>query len=154
MTGCFPKDRFTIGLDAKTVTCPAGVIVPIRAATGRQAGTARFGAACRTCPLAARCTGTNEGRTITIGPHEARLAAARIRQAEPAWRADYRATRPKVERKIGHLMRRRHGGRRARVRGLVKVAADFALLAAAVNLARLGVLGAAHRNGAWAAGAD
>ena len=48
-------------------------------------------------------------------------------------------------------MRRRHGGRRARVRGLVKVAADFALLAAAVNLARLGVLGVAHRNGAWAA---
>ncbi len=59
--------------------------------------------------------------------------------------------RPKVERKIGHLMRRRHGGRRARVRGQLKVAADFALLAAAVNLARLGILGAAHRNGAWAA---
>ena len=48
-------------------------------------------------------------------------------------------------------MRRRHGGRRARVRGLVKVAADFALLAAAVNLARLGVLGVAYRNGTWAA---
>jgi IS5 family transposase len=48
-------------------------------------------------------------------------------------------------------MRRRHGGRRARVRGLAKVAADFALLAAAVNLARLGVLGVTHRNGAWAA---
>jgi len=70
----------------------------------------------------------------------------------PAWKADYRATRPKVERKISHLMRRRHGGRRARVRGLVKTAADFTLLAAAVNLARLGVLGAAYRNGAWAAG--
>ena len=39
-------------------------------------------------------------------------------------------------------MRRRHGGRRARVRGKPKVAADFSLLAAAVNLARLGVLGA------------
>ena len=38
-------------------------------------------------------------------------------------------------------MRRRHGGRRARVRGQVKVAADFDLLAAAVNLARLAVLG-------------
>jgi hypothetical protein len=150
--GCFPKDRFTIGLGTKTVTCPAGVTVPIRAATGRHAGTARFTAACRTCPLAAQCTTAKEGRTITIGPHEARLAGARIRQADLAWRADYRATRPKVERKIGHLMRRRHGGRRARVRGLVKVAADFALLAAAVNLARLAVLGAVHRNGAWAAG--
>ncbi len=151
--GCFPKDRFTIDLGDKTVTCPAGVTVPIRAAgRKRHAGTARFGASCRTCPLASQCTTAKEGRTITIGPHEARLAAARIRQADPAWKADYRATRPKVERKIGHLMRRRHGGRRARVRGQARVAADFALLAAAVNLARLGVLGVACRNGAWAAG--
>jgi hypothetical protein len=149
--GHFPKDRFTIDLDGKTVTCPAGVTVPIRAATGRHAGTARFAAACRTCPLAAQCTTASQGRTITIGPHEARLATARQAQADPAWKADYRATRPKVERKIGHLMRRRHGGRRARVRGLVKVTADFALLAAAVNLARLGVLGLTYRNGAWAA---
>jgi hypothetical protein len=150
--GCFPKDRFTIDLDGKTVTCPAGVTVPIRPATGRHAGTARFAAACRTCPLAAQCTTAKEGRTITIGPHEARLAAARARQADPDWKADYRATRPKVERKIAHLMRRRHGGRRARVRGLRKVTADFALLAAAVNLARLAVLGVACRNGDWAAG--
>ena len=148
--GCFPKDCFTIDLDGKTVTCPAGVTVPIRPATGRHAGTARFGAACRTCPLAARCTTAAGGRTITIGPHEAQLAAARTRQQDPAWKADYRATRPKVERKIAHLMRRRHGGRRARVRGLPKVAADFALLAAAVNLARLAVVGGACRNGTWA----
>ena len=45
-----------------------------------------------------------------------------------------------MERKLAHLVRRRHGGRRVRVRGLAKVAADFNLLAAAVNLARLGVL--------------
>ncbi len=44
-----------------------------------------------------------------------------------------------MERKIGHLMRRRHGGQRARVRGQTKVAADLSLLAAAVNLARFGV---------------
>ncbi|MGH3123741.1 MAG: IS1182 family transposase, partial [Streptosporangiaceae bacterium] len=149
--GCFPKDRFIIDLDSRTVTCPAGVTVPIRPATGRLAGTARFGAACRTCPLAAQCTASKDGRTITIGHHEARLAAARLNQKDPAWRADYKATRPKVERKIGHLMRRRHGGRRARVRGQLKVAADFTLLAAAVNIARLGVLGVAYRNGAWVA---
>ncbi|MGH9206763.1 MAG: transposase, partial [Acidimicrobiales bacterium] len=53
----------------------------------------------------------------------------------------YRATRPKVERKLAHLMRRKHGGRRARVRGTVKVNADFSLLAAATNLARLAVIG-------------
>jgi Transposase DDE domain len=103
------------------VTCPAGVTAPIRpSGHKRHAGAARFGASCRACPLAGQCTTARQGRTITIGPHEARLAAARIRQADPAWKADYTATRPKVERKIGHLMRRRHGGRRARVRGQLK----------------------------------
>jgi len=141
--GHFPKDRFAIDLDAMAVTCPAGVTAAVKAARpgGRHAGTARFGAACRSCPLAAQCTAAADGRTITIGPYEARLAAARQAQASPHWRAGYKATRPKVERKIGHLMRRRHGGRRARVRGQPKVAADFALLAAAINLARLAVLG-------------
>ena len=148
--GHFPKDRFGIDLHAGTVTCPAGITAAIRARSGRHAGAASFGAACRTCPLAAQCTNAPYGRTITIGPHEARLAAARIRQADPAWKAGYRATRPKVERKIGHLMRRRHGGRRARVRGQARVAADFALLAAAVNLARLGRLGTACDRGTWA----
>ena len=63
------------------------------------------------------------------------------------WQADYTATRPKIERKIGHLMRRRHGGRRARVRGRTKVNADFNLLAAAVNLARVATLGVTSHNG-------
>ena len=122
-----------------------------RPATGVKPGIARFGAVCRSCPLAARCT-TAGGPHDHLGQHEPQLAAARNRQTDPAWRSDYRATRPKVERKISHLMRRQHGGRRARVRGRAKVAADFQLLAAAVNLARLGVLGVAYRNGAWAVG--
>lgn len=46
----------------------------------------------------------------------------------------------KVERKIAHLMRRKHGGRRARMRGRLRIAHDFAFLAAAVNLARLAKL--------------
>jgi hypothetical protein len=150
VTGHFPKDRFAIDLDAKTVTCPAGVTAPIQPRGGRHAGQARFGDACRACPLAAQCTTAGQGRTITIGPHEAQLADARQAQASPAWQARYKATRPKVERKIGHLMRRRHGGRRARVRGQVKVAAGFALLAAGVNLARLAVLGLTGHGGRWA----
>ena len=112
---------------------------------------AYFGQACASCALAAQCTTARSGRTIYAGPYEEQLAAARARQRDPDWGADYRATRPKVERKIGHLMRRRHGGRRARVRGRLKVAADFALLAAAVSLARLAVLGLTAGNGSWAA---
>ena len=149
--GLFTKDRFDINLDDDTVTCPAGNTAPIRRA-GDGAGTASFGEACTGCPLREQCTKAAGGRSISIGPHEKQLAAARHRQRDPDWVADYRATRPKVERKIGHLMRRRHGGRRARVRGQTKVAADFALLAAAVNLARLGVLAVASTPGrGWAA---
>ena len=138
--GRFAKDRFDIDLAAGTVTCPGQVTVAIWPAKV-GGGTAAFGAACAGCPLAPQCTTSPAGRTVAIGAYEQQLARARAAQSDPAWRADYSATRPKVERKIGHLMRRRHGGRRARVRGSAKVTADFSLLAAAVNLARLGVLG-------------
>jgi len=130
--------------------------VPIRPTPGSRRGhlgQAAFGTACATCPLAAQCTTARDGRRITIGPHETLLAAARQHQHDPAWRSDYRATRPKVERKLAHLLRRRHGGRRARVRGQAKIAADFNLLAGAVNLARLATLRLRWTPAAaWAAG--
>ena len=145
--GRFTKAEFAIDLAARTVTCPAGEVAPFR---GVARVIAEFGLACATCPLATRCTASPHGRTIAIGPNEALLARGRAAQRDPTWLTDYRATRPLVERKIAHLMRRRHGGRRARVRGRPKVAADFALLAAAVNLARLAVLGLVRSGPAWA----
>jgi hypothetical protein len=147
--GRFGKDRFDIDLGAGTVGCPAGHTAPIRPAR-EGGGTATFGLACANCPLREQCTSAAGGRSVTIGPHEATLAAARARQTDPDWIADYRATRPKVERKIGHLMRRKHGGRRARVRGLSRVDADFRLLAGAVNLARLARRGLTHTASGWA----
>jgi len=136
--GRYAKDAFQIDLTAGTVTCPAGQTAPLRAI--KDGHIAYFGHACRSCPLAERCTASTSGRSIHVGLYEQQLARARSRQTDPAWKADYTATRPKVERKISHLMRRRHGGRRARVRGHTKVNADFTLLAAAVNLARLAAL--------------
>ncbi len=147
--GRFSKDAFTIDLEGDTVTCPAGTTTSLRPfGEGRIA---KFAAACADCPLAERCTTAKDGRTIYVGPYEQQLARARTRQSDPDWKAHYKATRPKVERKISHLMRRRHGGRRARVRGRPKTSADFALLAAAVNLARLAVLGLAGQAGGWQA---
>ncbi|GAA0375204.1 hypothetical protein Acor_67430 [Acrocarpospora corrugata] len=95
---------------------------------------------------AARLPGHRAGPGLGAG----HLARGRANNADPVWLARYRATRPKVERKIAHLMRRRHGGRRARVRRTVKIDADFSLLVAAVNLARLAVLGiVSAAGGAW-----
>ena len=148
--GRFAKDRFTIDTGAGTVTCPAHVSVAIQPLKA-GGGIAAFGTLCADCPLAAGCTTSAAGRRIRIGRYEAELTRARTTQQNPAWRAEYRAIRPKVERKLGHLMRRRHGGRRARVRGQIKVAADFSLLAAATNLARLGILNVAGVGpGNWA----
>jgi hypothetical protein len=104
--GRFAKDQFRIDLQAQTVTCPARVtvaIIPVRRGGG---GRARFGAACSVCPLRQACTSSARGRVVAIHPQEATLAVARARQRDPGWLADYRATRPKVERKLAHLLRR------------------------------------------------
>jgi DDE family transposase/transposase-like protein DUF772 len=146
--GLFSKDRFDIDLGAGTVTCPGAVTAAIRPARA-GGGTAYFASACPECPLRTGCTTAAGGRTVSVGPHEQTLTDARARQSDPAWVADYRRTRPKVERKLGHLVRRHHGGRRARVRGTARVDADFRLLAGAVNLARLAVLGLRRTTQGW-----
>ena len=149
--GMFSKERFTIALETDTVTCPNRTVVKIRRHADGS-GTAAFRRACQRCPIASQCTTSRNGRTITININEAALATARARTRDPQWRARYRATRPKVERKLAHLMRRRHGGRNARVRGRLKVAADFDLLAAAINIAREAALQLVSTPTGWAIG--
>lgn len=137
--GQFSKEDFSIDLEKATVTCPAGVIAQIAPLKDRG-GAAEFGQACKACPLREKCTNSKTGRTITLNKHERLLQKERARQKNREWQANYKATRPKVERKQAHMMRRRHGGRRARVRGTLRIGHDFALLAAATNLRRLAVL--------------
>ena len=148
--GRFSKDAFTIDLGAQTVCCPAGAIVHIRKA-GDGGGLAAFGVRCATCPQRSQCTANKEGRTIRIHPQEATLQRKRAEQKSPEWKSNYRQTRPKVERKLAHLMFRRHGGRRARMRGCIRIRQDFALLSAAQNLRRLASLGVYYNNSAWTA---
>jgi hypothetical protein len=137
--GRFTKDAFKLDLNNDTVGCPAGHLVQIRRREDGS-GLASFGLACKSCPLASSCSDAKEGRNIRVHKHERLLLEARTRQRSPAWRANYRATRPKVERKFAHLMRRRHGGRRARMRGTKPIRQDFLLLCAAANLHRLAQL--------------
>jgi Transposase DDE domain/Transposase domain (DUF772) len=147
--GRFPKDRFTVDLDAQTVTCPAGqttIIVP----AARGGGRASFRPWCATCPLRPDCTAARRGRTITIHSHEAVLQRARAVQRDPAWQQRYKADRPIVERKVSHFTRRAWGGRKARTRGLARVTTDLLTRAGALNWARLAVLGLDHDQGGWA----
>lgn len=149
--GRYSKDDFTIDLDAGTVTCPAEHTVTIRFSKN-QSGTASFAPHCGPCPQREQCTTARAGRVVTIHEHELLLQAAKAAQTDDAWRAEYRATRPKVERKIGHLMFRQHGGRKARTRGAARVLTDLVARAAAVNLARLASLGVIYDNGWQRAG--
>jgi len=138
--GMFSQDDFHIYLNAETAVCPNGVVATLlRSANG--SANANFGASCKQCPLRPRCTNSASGRTLNVHAKHEILQRSRLNQRQALWKTLYRTTRPKVERKIAHLMKRRHGGRKARVRGRLRVAHDFALLAAAVNLARLAALG-------------
>jgi hypothetical protein len=140
--GYFSKSDFDVDLEAQTVRCPAGKLVVIRAVNGGDVvGRASFGTHCSDCPLKDKCTTSKEGRVVRIHCNEDTLQRNRKRQQSAEWKQYYRSNRPKVERKFGHLMRRRHGGRRARVRGTARVRADFSLLCAVANLQRLAVLG-------------
>ncbi len=139
--GLIPKSDFVIDLDKGSVTCKAGITIGIRPKRTLDGARAAFGKNCSSCYLVSQCTKSKSGRTIQISPFEQQLQQARLRFADPAFRQDYREIRPKVERKLAHLTRRLHGGRKARVRGITKVTADFLLLVAAQNLARLAILG-------------
>lgn len=146
--GRFGKDAFSTDLNDDTVTCPAAHTVTIRR-RANGGGRADFGAHCGTCPLRAQCTTATGGRCIAIHPKEHVLQHAKKAQAEPGWREHYRATRPKVERKIAHFVAVRWGGRNARVRGTKRVTTDAVTRAAAVNWNRLVTLGVTCTDGQW-----
>ena len=106
---------------------------------------------CADCPTAPEVHDVQvEGARSTSTAEHARHRRARERQRDAEWKRNYRATRPKVERKFAHLMTHRHGGRRARMRGRERVAQDFVMRCAAVNLKRLAGLGLRSVD-AWAA---
>jgi len=148
-TGGYTKDDFVVNLPDGNVTCPAGHRAPIRFSR-RSEGKASFKPHCAHCPLRDQCTPSRRGRTISIHPQEPFLQQARTEQRTPEWQAAYRADRPVVERKISHFVRRAWGGRHARTRGRRRVNTDLHIRAAALNWARLAVLGLHHQSGGWA----
>jgi IS5 family transposase len=143
--GGFTLDDFTVDESAGTVTCPAGVT---RRISARRNVT--FGAACRGCPLLARCTANKTGRALILHEHDALLRAARRDwAARPALREDYKKFRPNVERVISQVATR--GGRRLKLRylGTARNNAWLKNRTAALNLRNLISRGLAHQNRAW-----
>ena len=140
--GGFTTDDFAIDHTAGQVTCPAGTVRPMT-----PSGSVTFGAACRGCPLRARCTTAKDGRGLTLHEHEPLLRAAR-RQAETEhFQQIYTQHRPMVERSIAWLTAK--GNRKVRYRGVDKNNAWLHHRTAALNLRRLLALGLQQHNGAW-----
>jgi hypothetical protein len=144
--GGFTLDDFTVDEQAGTATCPNGAtrrITPGRAVI--------FGAACRGCPLRARCTTSKAGRTLHLHPHDAEL-----RQARRTWRDDehlrdtYRQHRPMVERSIAWLIGPKGRCRKLRHRGVTNGDLWLHLRMAGLNLRRLLNLGLTRHTGTWA----
>ena len=150
-TGGYSKEAFRIHLGAGTVTWPAAHTVPVRFGRAGE-GKASFKGHCRHCPLKDRCTPSHRGRTVRLHPQEDLLQRARAEQKTPEREQRYKATRPMVERKISHFVRRSWGGRKARVRGANRIATDVTNRAAALNWARLAVLGLHSNESGWALG--
>lgn len=136
-------DDFHVDEQAGTVTCPNAVTRPIT--RNRHA---IFGGACTGCPLRARCTTSQSGRTLRLHEHDALHRAHRRRAATPDFQAVYRQHRPMVERTIAWLVA--GGNRRLRYRGVVRNNAWLHTRVAALNLRRLLALGLHHRHGTWA----
>lgn len=142
----FTLDDFTVDEQAGTVTCPNQITKPITAKR-----TVTFGAACRHCPLRARCTTAKDGRSMTLHEHHALLRAARTQWAtNTGLREVYRQHRPMVERSIAWLIGPKGRCRQLRYRGVA--ANDFWLHTrmAALNLRRLINLGVHRRDTGWA----
>jgi hypothetical protein len=141
--GGFDVDDFVVDENAGTVTCPNNITRPI---SPKRSVT--FGAACRSCPLRQRCTTAKDGRSMHLHEHDALQRTHRERAKDPQWQATYRQHRPMVERSIAWLVA--NGNRKVRYRGVTKNNAWLHTRTAALNLRRLGNLGLAWHNGAWA----
>lgn len=132
----FSKDRFVIDLEDRTVRCPAHHTVslphPVRAGQSQRIEfpTER----CGSCSLRGQCVRGKGGRSITIAAYEAQRQRARVLQRSAPIQALLHL-RPRVERKIAHLVR--WGSRQARYLGQRKVGMQLFLVGLLANLDRL-----------------
>jgi hypothetical protein len=129
----FSKSEFAIDLEARTITCPAGISVEIRPGRARRIQVG-FGQHCAACDLRSSCTPRAKGRIIEINPAESVLAEARAQRSSPEFKARYRE-RARAGRKNAQVKFRTQ---KIPWRGLVKADAWAKIRVAALNLDRMG----------------
>jgi transposase len=138
--GGLSPEAFVLDAAGEELTCPAGKATRTRQRNTNGTGWKyRFRARdCDGCPLRERClTDPTKARrrTVVKNDHEAAYRAAR-EKAETARYQEVRRLHPRVERKLGELVRW-HDARRARYRGKAKVLIQGLLTGWVVNVKRL-----------------
>ena len=131
--GVLGKRDFEIDLDAGTVRCPGGHVVPVSVSRTGFRGANFTAAMCRGCPLKARCCPGKSRRQIRIIEHEELLQAGRQALQDAIAAEHLRRTRPRIERLLG-LLAHRYGARKSRYMGSAKARLQAAWAAALVNL--------------------
>ena len=142
--GGFTLDDFGINEPAGTVTCPAG-----HTRTMSPSRTVSFGRACDDCPLRARCTTAQTGRSMSIHEHEDLLRAARAQARTPEFKQDY-PTRSTIERTVAQVATQNGRRVKLRYRGTTKNNAWLRTRCAALNLRALLRHGLTRAEGGWA----
>ena len=140
----FPKSRFIYDETQDTYRCPANeTLVPFERYKGNEkfAGYTKYRTPfCAECPLKAKCTKSEQGRTLKrLSGDEAKDALRQVMTQEGA-RKRYRKRQAMVEPVFSEL-KREQGLERFRRRGLVAVRLEFALHACAHNLRRMLAIG-------------
>jgi len=133
----FPKSMFKYDEKKQSVTCPQGVTTKDSYYDYRK-DIRNFHfpmSKCNKCPVQRKCTTAAEGRrTISIGKANTELREAEIYNRTEQFKEDMKL-RPPIEGKLSEL-KRYHGLRRARYRGLNKMSLQCYFTAAAVNIKR------------------
>lgn len=136
----FTPQDFQENTERTAVICPAGQTSKFRHHDSQKNTTRhRFDAStCQACLLLSRCMTQpprRYGRTVCKTDFQLEHDRARQKATTPQYAA-IRQEHSKVERKLGEVMNR-HGGRRARYRGLGKVFIQEAMACTAANVKRL-----------------
>jgi len=139
----FGPERFSLTIiDTQhgEVTCPNGQTTRQRSRTRKDTGY-RYQfktATCAACPLRTECLtnpASKRGRVVIKNDYEKEYAKVAAKAQTPEYQQT-RRTHPKIERKLGEVVRH-HNGRRACFRGLPKVQTQAALTALVVNVKRM-----------------
>jgi IS5 family transposase len=136
----FSPEDFIEDAESRTVTCPAGKKSRYRQRDSKnRATTYRFARVdCEACPLLGQCMNNGPkhfGRNVRKNDYDKEYRRVRERATTEDY-ATVRSEHPKVERKLGEMVNR-HGGRRARYRGIEKVSIQQMMACTATNVKRI-----------------